>query len=322
MSHQHIVIGAGPVGSATAQLLASQGHSVALASRSGSGPELPGVDRVALDATDVEAFSALAVDAVAVYNCVNPPSYDVWESYWPPLAAAFLSVAERVGAVLVTASCLYPYGPVDGPMVEGMPDAAAGTKGRLRAQMWADALAAHEAGRLRAVEVRGSDYVGPGVSVAHIPTVAPAALKGKRVRVFGSADLLHSLTDVRDMARTLVRVAGDASTHGRVWHAPSTTLTQREAVRDVCRAAGREEVPVGTWPRAMTSLGGIAVPFLRELRETLYQFQRPYVLDCSAAERELGLVPTPWEETCRATAEHALGEPVTTRDLAAADAVR
>jgi hypothetical protein len=38
------------------------------------------------------------------------------------------------------------------------------------------------------------------------------------------------------------------------------------------------------------------------MRETEYQFQRPYVLDSSAIERELGLAPTPWDEVCRATA--------------------
>jgi hypothetical protein len=44
---------------------------------------------------------------------------------------------------------------------------------------------------------------------------------------------------------------------------------------------------------------------MRELRETEYQFQRPYVLDSSAIERELGLRPTPWAEVCRATALNA-----------------
>ena len=40
----------------------------------------------------------------------------------------------------------------------------AGHKGRLRAQMWADALALHDAGRIRATELRSSDYFGPGTT--------------------------------------------------------------------------------------------------------------------------------------------------------------
>ncbi len=45
--------------------------------------------------------------------------------------------------------------------------------------------------------------MGPRVSTAtgHIARVAPAALEGKTVRVFGSPEQPHSFTDVRDMAR-------------------------------------------------------------------------------------------------------------------------
>ena len=45
--------------------------------------------------------------------------------------------------------------------------------------------------------------------------------QGKAVRVFGSADLPHSWTDVRDMGRALVALVADESTWGRVWHAPT-----------------------------------------------------------------------------------------------------
>ena len=309
MSDLHVIVGAGPVGRATAVQLASEGHEVVLVSRSGAGPDLPGVRRERADAADADRLTALATGAVALYNCVNPPSYTVWPQFWPPVAAAFLAAAERTGATLVTASCLYGYGPVDEPMVEGMPDAATTKKARIRALMWADGLAAHEAGRIAAVEVRGSDYMGPWVSPAngHVARVTEAALAGKPVRMMGRVDQPHSFTDVRDMGRALAAVAQQPRAWGRVWHAPTNApRTQAEAIADVCRAAGREPVPVKGFPRWVLGIGGTVVPALRELRETEYQFTRPYVLDSSAIARELGLEPTPWTEVCRAT---ALGEP-------------
>ncbi len=304
MQQRHLVIGAGPVGRATAEELARAGHEVVLASRSGSGPEVAGATRVAIDATDAEALTAAAEGATAIYNCVNPPAYDKWPTLWPPVAAALLAAAERTGAVLVTASNLYAYGPVDSPMVEGMPDAGTGVKARVRATMWADALAAHRAGRVRAVEVRGSDYMGAGVGDGgHIPRVTPRALAGKPVRVLGSPDQPHSWTDVKDMARALVAVAGTEKAWGRVWHAPTNPpRTQREAVADVCRAAGKEPVVVRGYPDLVLKVGGLVSPMLRELGETVYQFDRPYLLDSSAITRELGLEPTPWDEVCRRTA--------------------
>jgi hypothetical protein len=108
------------------------------------------------------------------------------------------------------------------------------------------------------------------------------------------------------MGRALVAVAGAPHTWGRVWHAPTNApVTQAQAVADVCRAAGREPVKVKAFPRGTLALSGLVVPVMRELRETEYQFKRPYVLDSSAIERELGLTPTPWDEVCRATALNA-----------------
>src|SRR3954454_25395263 len=211
MNDRHVVVGAGPVGLATAELLAGQGEDVVLVSRSGAGPEVPGVRREAAevadsgrlagagpevpgvrreaaDVADGDRLVELAEGAVALYNCVNPPSYTVWPEFWPPVAAAFLEAAELSGAVLVTAAPLYAYGPVDGAMTESLPDAATSKKALIRGGMWAEAKRRHEAGRISAVEVRGSDYMGPGVATAtgHIARVAPAALKGKTVYVFGS----------------------------------------------------------------------------------------------------------------------------------------
>jgi nucleoside-diphosphate-sugar epimerase len=304
MSDRHVIVGAGPVGRAVADVLAARGADVVLASRSGQGADVVGARRVAVDAADPEALSRLADGAQVLYNCVNPPRYDVWPTVWPPIAAALLAAAERTGAVLAVTGNLYPYGPVDGPMVEGMPDAAPGTKAQIRAKMTADAFELHRAGRIRAVEVRGSDYMGgPLGDHAHVPRVIPAALKGKHVRVIGRADLPHTWTDVHDMGRALVAVADRESAWGRVWHAPSNApRTQAEAVNDVLASVGKPAVRVTAYPKALLRVAGLFDGQMRELRETEYQFTRPYVMDSSAITTELGLQATPWEEVCRRTA--------------------
>ena len=299
MSDRHVIIGAGPVGRATAAALAARGAEVVLASRSGG----PGRTRV--DATNADALAQLADGAVALYNCVNPPAYDRWPELWPPVARALLDAAQRTGTVLVTAANLYPYGPVsDGVMREGMPDSAPGKKAQVRAKMTADAFAAHRAGLVRAVEVRGSDYMGAGPGdYAHVPRVIAKALQGKTVSVLGSADQPHTWTDVRDMGRALATVATEESSWGRVWHAPSNApRTQAEAVNEVLASVGAKPVTVKAMPKALLALAAPFVPVVRELRETLYQFTSPYIMDSSAITEELGIEPTPWDEVCRRTA--------------------
>ena len=314
MNERHVVVGAGPVGLATAELLVEQGKDVVLVSRSGIGPEIARQEfgafrREAADAADAGRLVELAQGAVAIYNCVNPPSYTVWPEFWPPVAAAFLEAAERSGALLVTAAALYPYGPVDGGhMVEGLPDAATTKKALIRGRMWAEAKLRHDAGQIKAVEVRGSDYMGPRVSTvdgSRRPRGAGGPA-GKTVRVMGrpTTALVH-----RRRATWRAPWCGGRRTlpWGRVWHAPTNPAkTQAEVIADVCRAVGREPGKVKPMPGFVLGVLGAVVPILRELRETEYQFAAPYVLDSSEIEERYGLAPTPWTEVCRATAENAL----------------
>jgi nucleoside-diphosphate-sugar epimerase len=304
MTKTYVIVGAGPVGRHTAEMLRDRGDQVRLVTRSGH-VQLQGIDTVAADASDSDVLTRLSEGSAALVNCANPADYTTWEDVWPPLAESLLTAAERTGATLVTASCLYPYGPTDGPMVAGQPDAATDHKGRLRAGMWAEAKSRHEAGRLRAVEVRGADYVGAGVGAnGHITRHLATATKGKAAWVIGKPDLPHSWTDVADMARTLVAVADRPEAWGQVWHAPTgAPRSQREALTEVLAAGGHDPVAVRSIPRPV--LRGLALvnPLMREIAELAYMWERPYVLDSSRTQEELGLEPTPWDEVCRRTFE-------------------
>jgi nucleoside-diphosphate-sugar epimerase len=297
----HLVLGAGPIGTAVTHYLLDRGDTVTLVSRRGLGPDLPGVRLVAADAADAEVVTTLAHGTAALYNCINP-AYHRWQTDWPPVAAAVLLAAERSGAVLATASNLYGYGPVAAPMTEHLPLAAPGTKGAVRARMFTQALQAHQAGRVRMTEVRGSDYVGPDAESHLGERVVPRVLAGRRVSVLGSADQPHTWTFTRDMARMLVVAANDERAWGRAWHAPSTApRTQREAIDDLARVAGVAAVRVGTVPRAVLIGLGLVNPTMRELRETLYQFEQPFVMDSSDAQRTFGMAPTPWDDVLDVT---------------------
>lgn len=293
---KHIVIGAGPIGTATSLLLAERGEEVVMVTRSGSGPTNAAIARTAADASSSTRMAEIAAGAVAVYNCANP-AYHRWLTDWPPIAQALLTAAERANAVLVTVSNLYGYGPVSGAMTENLPPAAQGPKGRTRAQMWRDALAAHDAGRVRATEVRGSDYVGPGAQSHLGERVVPRLLAGRGVMVMKSADTSHTWTATEDVARLLLTVALDERAWGRPWHVPSNPpRTQREAVGDLCRVAGLPPVKVKEYPSLLIRGMGLFNPTMRELPEVAYQFEEPFVLDSTAAQQTFGLTPTPWDD--------------------------
>lgn len=300
----HLVVGAGQVGSALAEQLAGGGAHVVVATRSGSGPDRAGVTRVRVDVSDAAALRAAAPTASVIYNCVNPP-YHRWPQDWPPMAASFLDYAEQTGAILATCSNLYGYGPVDVAMTEDLPLAATGTKARVRASMWEEARSRHEAGRIRATEVRGSDYLCPGDQSLMGDRVVPRVLAGKGVQVLGDVDMPHAWTSTIDVARLLAVVGSDERAWGRAWHVPSNPArTQRQVVDDLADAAGVPRVKVSSVPGPVLRVMGLFSPQIRELSETDYQRSRPYLLDDSAARTTFGLEPTPWQDVLTAQVAH------------------
>ncbi len=298
----HVVLGKGPVGSTLTQRLVDLGHDVRVLSRSG-GRSTDRVEHVALDAGDASALTAAAAGAEVLYNCANP-AYHRWVQDWPPVAAALLTTAERSGAVLVVMGNLYGYGPVDGPMTEDLPLAAPGTKGRVRAAMWDEALARHRAGAVRVTEARASDFVGPQITDNGYlgARVVPAVLRGRGVQSIGAPDVPHSWTSVDDVADALVVLGREERAWGRPWHVPAgPPVTFREAVHGLCAAAGVAPVGVRQVPHLVLRGLGLVDPRMRELEETRYQHVRPYVLDSSAFTRSFGLPPTPLERTWATT---------------------
>jgi nucleoside-diphosphate-sugar epimerase len=298
----HVIVGAGPVGNAAARLLAQEGHQVRIVTRSGAGPTHAAVEKVRGDAADATLLRRATEGASALYNCANPP-YHRWRTDWPPLATSFLSAAEATSAVLVTVSNLYGYGSVNHPMRETDPLAATSVKGQVRARMWEDALAAHRAGRIRATELRSSDFFGPEVTGSTLgDRVVPSLLAGKAVSVLGDPDAQHSWTYVPDVARMLVALATDERAWGKAWHTPSNPpLSQSAMIEALCRAADVPPVKVDSMPAMMLFAAGLVMPVVRELKEIRYQFDAPFILDSTAATQTFGINATPVDEALAAT---------------------
>jgi nucleoside-diphosphate-sugar epimerase len=303
----HVIVGKGPVGMTTAEELAARGHQVRVLSRSG-GRSTDTVEHRQVDAADADALAGSARGAEALYNAVNP-AYHRWPTDWPPVAAALLTAAERTGAVLVTMSNLYGYGRPTGPMTPETPLVATDAKGRVRIRMWLDALAAHEAGRVRVTEARAADFVGPQVPAehSHLTRQLPALRKGRRAWVIGDPDAPRTWAYLPDVGATLATLGTDERALGRAWHVPSAPpRSQRQALGDLAGAMGVAPVPVSGVPWPVLRAVGVAVPMMREVVAMRHQFDREFVIDASATTATFGLTATPWEETVRATATGVL----------------
>ncbi len=132
--------------------------------------------------------------------------------------------------------------------------------------------------------------------------VVPNVLAGKRITTIGDPDALHSWTYVEDVATTLAVLGTDDRALGRPWHVPtSPACSARELVATLARAADVPAPKVSGLPGWVLGPLGWFSPLMKELRETSYQFEKPFVIDASDVEDTFGLTPTPLEDAARRT---------------------
>ena len=187
----HVVLGAGAVGLAIAEALVRRGESVRVVNRSGLRAPMAGVQSVTGDITDPVFAASAATGARVIYQALNPP-YHRWAQEFPGLQAAAIATAQAAGARLVVMDNVYMYGRADGrPFTEDRAYNPHTRKGRVRAAMARDLMAAHDAGRVQVTVGRASDFFGPRAGTQSLigDWVIPPALAYKPASVIGDPDM-------------------------------------------------------------------------------------------------------------------------------------
>ena len=162
--------------------------------------------------------------------------------------------------------------------------------------MWLEVKELHDAGKIRATEVRGSDYISASDQSRMGDRVVPRLMQGKSVQLLGSLDTLHSWTDPDDVANLMMVVAQNESAWGEAWHVPSNEpMTQRQVIGDIALELGIENPKVGSVPPLIEKMLGLFNPVMRELSNTAYQFNKPFVMSDEKSRKTFGLQPKPWD---------------------------
>jgi nucleoside-diphosphate-sugar epimerase len=305
MSGKIVVLGFGPVGTDTAQRLVRSGRQVVVAQRK-APPDLPAgaafVPCDVLDAASLRAATAGAAQVVAAFGF----AYDgrVWAQSWPRAMNNLLDACEAARARLVFFDNLYMYGPQRSPLTEETMLSNYGRKPAVRsvvARLW---MAARDAGRVKVATLRAPDFYGPLVGNSHLGDGAFGRLaQGKAATLLVPPDMPHDYAYVPDLGR-MVTTLLDAPDEdfGQVWHSPcAPTMTARQIL--VLGAAAIGVRPrVSALPLWLLPVLGLGSPFLREVYEMRFTFDRPYYVDASKWKRRFWSDVTPFEIGAAATA--------------------
>jgi nucleoside-diphosphate-sugar epimerase len=235
------------------------------------------------------------------------PPYDAWAQLFPPINTALLDLAAQAGARYALVSNVYVYGPVDGPVTEELTLRPTTIKGRVRAAMWQEALAAHAAGRVEVVEARGSDYIGAGAFSIFSIMVAESLLRGNPAAAPADLAAPHTWTTTDDVGHLLVALIDRDDAWGRGWHVPSNPpVSFADLAKRLAQLTNIESYTLSPMTPLALAEAARADTVAAEFPEMQYLFQRPFVLDSSAAERELGLAPTSLDDALVAMADAIL----------------
>jgi nucleoside-diphosphate-sugar epimerase len=305
MNDRIVIFGYGPTGRASAERLLAEGREVVIAQRR-APPELPrGASFVACDALDREAVVRTAGQGGQFVVTIGF-RYDgaVWREVWPKAIGNFVAACEATGARMAFIDNLYLYGPQTAPLIETMPLTANGRKPAARAaatRIWMQACAE---GRARIAALRPPDFYGPGVGASYLGDTSIGAMaKGKAAFFIGSPDIPHDYAYVPDVARAVATLlAAPDSAYGQAWHVPcAPTRTTRDILQLAADALG-VRLRLNILPAFLLGPLGLAVPFMREVKEMRFTFDRPYRVDSSKFASTFWSDPTPFEEGIRNTA--------------------
>lgn len=296
----HVIFGTGAIGLATLDALRRRGEKVRLVNRSGSAPVPDDVEVVGGDAADPQFTTAVTQGARVVYQTLNPP-YSRWLEEFPGLQSGVLAAAKASGARMVSMENVYAYGrPAGQPLTETRAYAAHTRKGKLRAKMARELLAAHEAGQVQVAIGRASDYFGPrGGAQSNLgDRLFPAAIAGSTANVLGNPDQPHTYTYIPDIGEGLAVLGEHPDAAGQVWHLPNDpdTRTTRQLAETVYRQASQPRTRLRQIHPLLLRLLALTNSTVRELLEMQYQFEEPFIVDSTKIANQLGVHATPIDQ--------------------------
>jgi nucleoside-diphosphate-sugar epimerase len=300
----HVIFGTGALGKWTARELVRLGKPVRMVSHSGKADSrIPsGVEVVNGDAYDLNKNIEVTNGATAVYQCAQP-LYHEWVEKFPLMQKAILDAVAANGAKFIVGDNLYMYGDTNGKTIhEDLPYQPHAKKGKVRGEMATVVMEAHRAGKVRAAIGRASNFFGPDDNAVTNFAIRPA-LEGKAINLLGRMDQPHSFSYIADFGKLLAALGTHDEALGQIWFTPSPApVTQNELVEIMEEELGHK-VKVLAAGKMMLSFIGLFNPTVRESVEMLYEWDKPFIMDSSKAEKVFGWKGTSLNDAMRATIE-------------------
>lgn len=217
-----------------------------------------------------ETMRAVEGSDIVYLTAGLPMDTRLWVEQWPVIMRNVIDACAAQGARLVFFDNTYMYPQTAEPQTESMRFQPNGDKGRVRAAIANDLLAAMEQKRLTAMICRAPEFYGPGKtqSITNSAILEPLR-NGKSARVFLRDDTLRSLIFTPDASRAMALLGNTPDAYGQTWHLPcdDDRPTYRQFIALAARVFGTQPryTVLGTWQLRLAGLFNRTVKDAAEL---------------------------------------------------------
>ncbi len=252
------------------------------------------------DLTDREqVFNAVAGSEIVYLIIGLEYNTKVWQQFWPPLMQNVIDACSENNARLVFFDNVYSVG---GDFVkhitEDSPISPTSKKGEIRAQVDLMLLDAMKTGKIKAIIARSADFYGTGIDKSMLMTlIYKNFAAGKKAQWMFNPRVQHSFTYTPDAGKATALLGNTPAAYNQIWNLPTDrkSLTGEEWVALFAKEMGKKN-KYQLIPGWMIKLMALFIPFMGEIYEMRYQFDRDFFFDSRKFENYFKYQPTNYVE--------------------------
>ena len=252
------------------------------------------------DLTDREQiFKAIEGSEIVYLTIGLEYATKIWQQLWPPLMQNVIDASIANKAKLVFFDNVYAIG---GDFVrhitEDSPISPTSKKGEIRAQIDLMLLEVMKTGKINAIIARAPDFYGGNIDKSMLMTVIyKNFLNGKKAQWLFNSKVKHSYIYVPDAGKATALLGNTPDAYNQVWNLPTDrkSMTAGQWIQLFAKEMGKSN-QYQLIPAWMVRLLGIFIPFMKELYEMRYQFDRDFFFDSTKFENYFKYKPTPYSE--------------------------
>lgn len=251
------------------------------------------------DLTDREQLLKAVEGSHIVYLTIGfEYNTSVWQKLWPPLMQNVIEACIANNAKLVFFDNVYSVGgDFVNHITEESPVYPTSKKGEVRAEIDLMLLDQMKTGAIKAIIARAPDFYGIDINNSVLMSLIYKNLaNGKKAQWMFNAKVKHSYIYTPDAGKAIALLGNTLDAYNQIWNLPTDrrSLTAEQWISLFAKEM-EKSTKYQLIPGWKVRLAGYFVPFLKELFEMRYQFDRNYYFDSIKFEKYFKYSPTKYE---------------------------